>query len=168
MVPAMPESVEPASADVLALLSPWAIAASMPAPQRWQTVLRAALATLLQALRPGSSDAERLALIELSLAGLPEAAAQPVQNLERTGTHLSAEEVIDYNRYFSVQHVEADEPALCQVRSLLEAGRCFLQLRERLPDLDAAALETQVEGLRCHAHLLARGLSLEPLESWQP
>lgn len=118
------------------------------------------LAGLLDALRlDHPANVERL---DLLLADLGKASGEKPE-VETTGLPLTPFQATDYDRYFRVNRQPAQEPAAAMVRSLVQTARAVTQLFARGKNLPVVAMRHQLEGFECHAHLLARTFSLEPL-----
>ncbi|MCW5623209.1 MAG: hypothetical protein KIT73_00635 [Burkholderiales bacterium] len=148
------------AAATLDLLSPWMLAPHVPLSDAHRPAVHGALRMLLTALDLSSDTA--LTQLDQALAALPVIDAQPLQP-SMTATHLTPDEVHDYDRYFGLRHVQTAAPAVNLTRGLLTMTRSFVLLCERVAVLDPAQVELQKEGLRVYAHLLARTFDLEVL-----
>ena len=138
-------------ASFLPLPSPWALGPRLRASAH--TAGR--LAALVQAIDAPCADAvQRLRALE---AAAP--AAQTAEVPADTGTPLSRDEVLDFDRRFEVMRC-ADASADALLHGFAMALRCFMQLSIARPALHRHGA-AQREGFRRHAALLARCAGLD-------
>ncbi|MEF7613136.1 hypothetical protein V4F39_04370 [Aquincola sp. MAHUQ-54] len=151
----------PAPSALLALPSPWALAACVPLPEG-ATVPARQLISALAAVRCalGGHAPSAAARLAQAIVALPPAG--PLAHVpEDTGTPLSRDEVIDYDRRFAVARHEGASAALL-ARSMVETVQRFMVLCTIAPSLDAPAVAQQREGFACHLGLLLRCFGLPP------
>lgn len=147
-----------ASDPLLYLLVPWDLPIQQQLSEANKTNLCKALNYLLQALKQ-TSHQEALATVNQGLATLDIDNVSPAQE-SSTKTPLKYWEVVDYDNYFGVVHVQSQEPAVCLVRSVLIAYQTFLTLNLYSSGLNPAQVELQKRGFESYVHLLARVFNL--------
>ena len=143
----------------LDLLVPWDIPLDFQLEPIQQKKITKALTILLRSLKETSIE---IALQEINLAldCLGEVDISPVE-INQTKTSLKTWEVTDYDDYFQINRVEAKEPALCLVKSLLVNCRAFFLLCQSDDNLDPIQLDIQKQGFVSYVYLLARNFKLE-------
>ncbi|MGB3532443.1 MAG: hypothetical protein WBA13_02890 [Microcoleaceae cyanobacterium] len=89
--------------------------------------------------------------------------------ISTTKSSLNTWEVEDYDRYFQVNHVQTQQPALCLVKSVIIASQQFLilcfnsqnQSNSTFQNLDPIQIEQQKQGLISYTYLLARTFDID-------
>lgn len=145
---------EPVAADALELLVPWELSTHYTLDDDERRELLGALAALTEALNSGCDEPERILEITQSLR-------RPVTSLHQprdTRSPLSGREVLEYDRYFSIRHVDSNDAALSLVRSLLSSCHAFAELNRGASDLDPEEVEDQRLGYLTFARMLRRAL----------
>jgi hypothetical protein len=148
------ERALPAQLD---LLVPWELpdAGALPTAQR--SAVAEALTALRTALNSANSDATTIARIIHRLPGSLSRTHQP----EDTRSPLSQREVEEYDRYFLINHVDSETPALTMVRSLLLSSQVFVAICDSSTGLDGEQIELQRQGFLAHVDLLRRVFDLD-------
>lgn len=149
----------------LDLLVPWELPIEQHLNEANQARVSQVLCQILLAMKQVESEAA-LAIIQTALRELSSQDISPIQ-VSCTKTALKSWEVEDFDRYFGVNHVQTQEPALCIVKSLLLAvSRMFLLLYEQDNYFDPAQVERQKQGYISYVRLLSRvfNISLEAKE----
>lgn len=142
----------------LYLLFPWDLPVQEQLTEVEKTRLCKALNQLLQVLNE-TSYSQALALLDQELATLDMDSVHPVE-VPSTKTPLKVWEVEDYDRYFDIVHVQAQEPAICLVRGVLLTYRMFLVLSHQNSDLAPEQMKQQKQGFASYVYLLARVFNL--------
>jgi hypothetical protein len=145
----------------LYLLVPWELPIQQQLSDENKFKLCHALKHFLNVLEQASCP-EAATAIDQALEKLDINSISPIQ-LASTQTPLAPWEVEDFDIYFDVSHVQAQEPAVCMVRSLLVSYQAFLILSYQGSDFDLTQAEQQRQGFRSYVYLIARvfDLSLE-------
>ena len=146
----------------LDLLVPWDLPIDLNLSSYEKVVITHALTQLLTALNSKEQVAEAIALIDQTIINLGEG-HQSMPNIPKTKIVLKQWEIADYDRYFNIQHIESDTPAICIVCSLLLTYRQFLYLCEQNPSLNPIHIAQQKQGFEAIAHLLIRSFNLSVL-----
>lgn len=148
---------------LLYLLTPGELPIQETLSENSKSQLGKALNLLLQALEQPAHQ-EAIASVNKALATLGDLNVL-IAKVSSTNTTLKASDIEDYNKYFDVRHVQAQNPAACVVSSLLVACQIFLELNCQPVLLDPTQVELQKQGFKSYAHLLARvfNLSLESI-----
>lgn len=144
----------------LELLSPWELDAELTVPDALKASVRHILKQILIALN--QPVAESRMLVRDLHALLPRVHTRKL-DIANTRTTLSKQEIASYDRYFQLQHVESDTPALILLRSLVTMLDRYLDLTAQLDNVEQDSLLLQKTGLEEHTRLLARVMDLEPL-----
>ncbi|MFE4108012.1 hypothetical protein [Almyronema epifaneia] len=142
----------------LYLLVPWDLPSQMRLSAAHQVRLSKALCCLLRSLEESPADA--IATLEQALATLNSYPVKPAE-IVTTQTPLKSWEVADFDQYFNVTHVQAQEPSTCLVASVLLTCRTFFLLLQQDYDFDPTQIERQKRGFVSQAHLLARVFNLD-------
>lgn len=144
----------------LDLLLPWDLPTEYSLNETERVKITQALNYFLDALKQ-TSPKTALTLIHQALQTLDPVNTSPAK-ISTTKASLKTWEVEDYDRYFQVNHVQSQQPALCLVKSLMIAGQQFLTLcsyhqeNPHFPHLDSTQIEQQKQGFISYIHLLAR------------
>ena len=149
----------------LDLLVPWDLPTDLNLDTQEKEVVTYALTQLFLSLeqeeeRPKYCLGETISLIDQAIATLGKG-HQAIPNISKEKLSLKQWEIADYDRYFNIQHIESDTPAICITRSLLLTYRQFLYLCLQNPTLAPAQLIQQRQGFEAIAHLLIRIFNLE-------
>ena len=136
----------------LDLLVPWELPASLSLSNADQAVLGEALDALEAYLGGGGSDPAAIAAF---LARLPDADTRTCV-VRQTGSPLSSQEVVDYDRYFLIRRVTSATPGLAMVRSLLTTCQVFLHMCASDSGLEPEAIAAQRRGFLEHSAILRR------------
>lgn len=143
----------------LDLLVPWDIPLnSQLKPIQKEKIIKA-LTIFLRSLEENSIEMA-LQYINLALNCLGEVNISPAE-IDQTKTSLKNWEVADYDTFFKVNRVKAEEPALCLVKGLLVNCRAFFLLCQASDHLDPVQIDIQKQGFASHAYLLARNFGLD-------
>ena len=149
----------------LDLLVPWDLPTDLTLDTQEKEVVAHALTQLFVSLdqeedRPKFCLGETISLIDQAIAILGKG-HQSIPNISKEKLSLKQWEIADYDRYFNIQHIESDTPAICITRSLLLTYRQFLYLCQQNSSLDSTQLIRQQQGFEAIAHLLIRIFNLE-------
>lgn len=142
----------------LELLVPWDLPIEHQLSEANKAKISQAIKLLLQALNETSPEVALIAINE-ALTTLKTAEVSPAK-VFMSKTSLQSWEVEDYDRYFEVNHVQAQEPATCIIRSVLVAYQTFLTLIQQSNCFDPAQVKLQKQGLISYARLLERVFQL--------
>lgn len=144
----------------LDLLLPDALPAEVTLVATEKSSLHDLLSDLLMALK--LDHQERLPVVaELLTRSLPRKIS-PAE-IDISGIPLTTFQAIDYDRYFRVNRLASDEPALTMVRSLLQTVLAVTRLFCKAENLSETRVRQQIEGFCAQTHLLARTFGLETL-----
>ncbi|MEM9212754.1 MAG: hypothetical protein AAGD25_00125 [Cyanobacteria bacterium P01_F01_bin.150] len=153
----------------LDLLVPWDLPTDLTLSIQEKEVVTHALAQLITSLEQEKIKEETMvkcpfkesiALINQAIATLG-TGHQSIPNTTKEKISLKQWEIIDYDRYFNIQHIESETPAICIVRSVLLTYRQFLYLCNQNPNLDPNNVIRQRQGFEAIALLLTRIFNLE-------
>lgn len=160
---ALPKHVATALAEDarLDLLLPQGLPIEHALSRAERAELGAVLAAFLQALQV-ADRAVCLSRIEALLAASRDVHGRAAR-VEETGIPANAAQVEDFDRYFRVNRITSDEPALALVRGLLQTARANMSLFCRAEHLPKARVEQQISGFIEYTHLLARTFDLGEL-----
>ncbi len=117
-----------------------------------QVQLSQALSQLLRSLEQPTDEA--IATLDQAVSALDIGEVTSVEGTS-TKTPLKPWEIEDFDQYFGVTHIHAQEPLLCLVMSLLLTCRTFLALVQQ-GDFDQTQVNYQRRGFASYARLLAR------------
>ncbi|NEQ97349.1 MAG: hypothetical protein F6K30_11585 [Cyanothece sp. SIO2G6] len=152
----------------LDLLVPWDLPTDLTLSDHEKAMVINALTQLLNTIQQQKIDAESMAqpdfassiiFIEQAISKLGKG-HQSTPDIPKEKIALKQSEITDYDRYFNIQHVESDTPAICIVRSLLFTYWQFLYLCQQNPNLDPNHVTQQTQGFEAIAHLLIRTFNL--------
>ena len=165
--PAPVSAPPPPAADAAARHGPWL---DLPLPDKLVAEatlgeadsrrLRAVLRGLLEALELDHPSC--LKQLDALLRDIPPPLGPPAE-IDTAGLQLTSFQAKDYDRYFRVNRLSSDTPAIAMVRSLVQTARAVTHLFERSHHLAPLQVRRQIDGFVCHTHLLARTFGLEPL-----
>jgi hypothetical protein len=141
----------------LHLLVPWELPTQIQLSDVHQAQLCRTLSQFLRSLKQPPRQA--IAILDHELAVLDAGKIVPV-NAASTKTLLKVWEVEDFDHYFDAIHVQAQEPAICLVMSLLLSYRVFLILIQQEYPFEQRYVEQQKRGFASYAYLLARVFDL--------
>ena len=153
----------------LDLLVPWDLPTNLTLPIQEKEVITHALTQLLDSLtieKSGKEDTSKYT-IDKNITVITKAIAtlgkghQSSPNISKEKLSLKQWEIADYDRYFNIQHIESNTPAICITRSLLLTYRQFLYLCNQSHNLDSTQVIRQRQGFGAIAHLLIRTFNLE-------
>lgn len=142
----------------LYLLVPWELPIQQQLSGSEKVILERSLQQFLKALSQHSIQ-EAIIALDQALANLDISSIVPM-HLTSTQTPLDVSEIEDFDNYFEVSHVQAQEPAICMVWSLLIAYQVFLMLSDQGSEFDRTQVELQKQGFRSYVYLLARAFNL--------
>jgi hypothetical protein len=137
----------------LYLLAPWELPTQVSLSDAHQRQLSQALTQLLRSLEQPTNEA--IATLDQALSTLDSGEITAVMSTS-TKTPLKPWEVEDFDQYFGVTHIHAQEPTICLVMSLLLTCRTFLVLIQQGNEFDQTQVDYQKHGFASYARLLAR------------
>lgn len=148
------------SSETLILLRPDCLPWSHKLTTKSKNKLQTALNLLQQALAETDRQ-DALNAIERATEAIEPLEIIEIEELLPTNTSLEAWEIDDFDRFFSLKHVQATEPAICLVASLLMGYRALLQLDSCiLFESNYPKIETQKSGFTSCVKLFARVFDL--------
>lgn len=155
------ESTLPESAAHLDLLLPDSLPAELPLTAEDRSEMRNLLMNLLNALQTANHD-DSLRRIDELLHNLRNADTQSA-SVEDTSIPAKAEQVEDFDRYFRINRIHSNKPALSLVRGLLQTSHAVMSLLNQADHLSQRQVQDQIAGFIAYTHLLARTFELGEL-----
>lgn len=147
---------ERALPSTLDLLVPWELPDACELSNAQRAEFAGALTKLQRLLESSEPDPDGIGRV---IAALP--ASNPrLHKPTDTRSPLSSREVEEYNRYFLINHVDSDTPALAMLHSLLLSCQVFHVLCASDVALDAEQVAMQRRGYLAHVELLRRVFGL--------
>ncbi|NJL19905.1 MAG: hypothetical protein HC895_02305 [Leptolyngbyaceae cyanobacterium SM1_3_5] len=141
----------------LDLLSPWDLPIEQSLSESDRARVGQALQQFLQALH--TTDQEAIELLKTAISELGTSPVSPTE-IAVTKTGLNQQQIDDFDRYFDVHHVQAENAAICLMRSILITYQRSLQLRHK-QQFDPVQIAQEKQGFISYAHLLKRVFNLE-------
>lgn len=148
------------SSETLILLRPDCLPWSHKLTTKSKDKLQTALNLLQQALA-ATERQDALNAIDRAIEAIEPIEIIEIEEIIPTNISLEAWEIDDFDQFFSLKHVQATEPAICLVASLLMGYRALLQLDSCiLFESMHLEVETQKSGFQSCLKLLARVFDL--------